>query len=172
MDIVGPLPKTARGYQYILVLVDYAIWYPEIIPLRKANAKQIAKELLLFCSRVKIPKEILTEQGTPFMFRITRELSDLLQMKWVRTLVYHPQVDELVERFNKTLKAMLRKAIDKNGRNWDQLLPYLLFAVREVPQSFTGFLPFDLYFHKPRGLAKRTSARLCPLFSLCPNGPQ
>ena len=48
---------------------------------------------------------------------------------------------------------MLSKAIDKDGRNWDQLLPYLLFAVREVPQSSTGFPRFDLlYSHKPRGL--------------------
>ena len=55
LDIVGPLPKSARGHQYILVLVDYATRYPEAIPLRKANAKQIAKELFLFSSRVWLP---------------------------------------------------------------------------------------------------------------------
>lgn len=67
--------------------------------------------------------------------------------------MYHLQTDGLLERFIKTLKAMLSKAIDKDGRNWDQLLPYLLFAVREVPQSSTGFPRFDLlYSHKPRGL--------------------
>lgn len=65
LDIVGPLPKSARGHQYILVLVDYATRYPEAIPLRKANAKQIAKELFLFSSRVGLPKEILTDQGSP-----------------------------------------------------------------------------------------------------------
>lgn len=90
-----------------------------------------------------------------------------MQVKQVRTSVYHPQTDGLVERFNKSLKAMLRKAIDKDGRNWDQLLPYLLFAVREVPQSSTGFSPFDLlYSHKPRGLldiAKETwEVQPCP----------
>ncbi|XP_069371637.1 uncharacterized protein [Paralichthys olivaceus] len=167
MDIVGPLPKSARGHQYILVIVDYATRYPEAVPLRKANAQQIAKELFLFSSRVGIPKEILTDQGTPFMSRVTKELCSLLKVKQVRTSVYHPQTDGLVERFNKTLKAMLRKAIDKDGRNWDQLLPYLLFAVREVPQSSTGFSPFDLlYSHKPRGLldiAKETwEEQPCP----------
>ncbi|XP_075949073.1 uncharacterized protein LOC142951429 [Anarhichas minor] len=167
MDIVGPLPKSARGHQYILVIVDYATRYPEAVPLRKANAKQIAKELFLFSSRVGIPKEILTDQGTPFMSRVTKELCALLHVKQVRTSVYHPQTDGLVERFNKTLKAMLRKAIDKDGKNWDQLLPYLLFAVREVPQASTGFSPFDLlYSHKPRGLldiAKETwEEQPCP----------
>lgn len=133
MDIVGPLPKSARGHQYILVIVDYAIQYPEAIPLRKANAKEIAKELFLFSSWVRIPKEILTDQGSPLMSRVTRELCALLQVKQVRTLVYHLQTDGLVERFNKTSfesLVKLRKAIDKDVRNWDQLLPYLLFAVR------------------------------------------
>ena len=48
---------------------------------------------------------------------------------------------------------MLRKAVGEDKRNWDQLLPYLLFAVREVPQSSTGFSPFELLLsYKPRGL--------------------
>ena len=153
LDIVGPLPKSARGHQYILVLVDYATKYPEAIPLRKANARQIANELFLFSTRLGLPKEILTDQGSPFMSQVMRQWCALLRVKQVRTSVYHTQTDGLVERFNKTLKAMLRKAVGQDGRNWDQLLPYLLFAVREVPQSSTGFSPFDLlYSHKPRGL--------------------
>lgn len=39
------------------------------------------------------------------------------------------------------LKSMLRKAMDKEGKDWDKLLPYLLFAYREMPQASTGFSP-------------------------------
>jgi len=47
---------------------------------------------------------------------------------------------------------MLRKAIEADGRNWEQLLPYLMFAIREVPQASTGFSPFELlYGRQPRG---------------------
>ena len=35
MDIVGPLPKTSNGYQYILVISDYATRFPEAYPLRR-----------------------------------------------------------------------------------------------------------------------------------------
>ena len=62
-----------------------------------------------------------------------KELLRLLQVKQLRTSVYHPQTDGLVERFNKTLKQMLKKAMDLDGKNWDQLLPHVQFAVREVP---------------------------------------
>ena len=40
----------------------------------------------------------------------------------------------------------------KCEKDWDTLLPYLLFAYREVPQSSTGFSPFELlYGHTVRG---------------------
>lgn len=84
---------------------------------------------------------------------VTKGLSTLLRIKHLRTSVYHPQTDGLVERFNKTLKAMLRKSIERDGCNWDQLLPYLMSAIREVPHASTGFSSFELlYSHKPRGL--------------------
>ena len=41
---------------------------------------------------------------------------------------------------------MLRKAATQEGKDWDKLLPYLLFAYREVPQLSTGFSPFELLY--------------------------
>jgi hypothetical protein len=41
---------------------------------------------------------------------------------------------------------MLRKYVSDTGDNWDQWLPYLLFAYREVPQASTGYSPFELLY--------------------------
>ena len=41
---------------------------------------------------------------------------------------------------------MLRKATDKKGKDWDTILPYLLFTYREVPHTSTGFSPFELLY--------------------------
>ncbi|XP_067303559.1 uncharacterized protein [Pseudorasbora parva] len=153
MDLVGPLPKSARGFEHILVIVDYATRYPEAIPLRKATTKAIAQELFLLCSRVGIPAQILTDQGTPFMSRMMADLCRLLKVQQLRTTVYHPQTDGLVERFNQTLKQMLRRVAAEDPRDWDKMLPYVLFGIREVPQASTGFTPFELLFgRQPRGL--------------------
>ncbi|KAL0149631.1 hypothetical protein M9458_055158 [Cirrhinus mrigala] len=153
MDIVGPLPKSAREHEHILVIVDYATRYPEAVPLRKATAKNIAQELFLLASRVGIPSEILNDQGTPFMSRLMADLCRLLRVKQLRTTVYHPQTDGLVERFNQTLKQMLRRVAAEDRRDWDLMIPYVLFGIREVPQASTGFTPFELLFgRQPRGL--------------------
>ncbi|XP_053479304.1 uncharacterized protein LOC128606843 isoform X2 [Ictalurus furcatus] len=125
MDLVGPLPRSTRGHEYILVIVDYATRYPEAVPLRKTTSRNIAKELVLLFSCVK----------------------------HLKASVYYQQTDGLVERFNWTLKQLLRRVVDEEGRNWDLLLPYVLFAVRECPQASTGFTPFELLFgRRPRGL--------------------
>ncbi len=74
------MPKSARGHEHILVIVDYATRYPEAIPLRKATAKTIAQELFLLSAiPTRIPAEILTDQGTPFMSRLMADLCRLLK---------------------------------------------------------------------------------------------
>ena len=100
-----------------------------------------------------IPEGILTDQGTNFTSALLGEPYRLKGIKALRTSPYHPQGDGLVERFNQTLKAMLRKVLKGEERDLDHMLPYVLFAYREVPQATVGFSPFELlYGRDPRGL--------------------
>lgn len=139
MDIVGPLERSSAGHRYILVVCDYATRYPEAFPLRKIKACQIANCLIQMFLRVGIPKEIITDQGSNFTSNLLREIYKLLGIRGVKTSPYHPQTDSLVECFNKTLKSMLRKFVEDLGADWDQWLPFLLFAYREVASSVHGF---------------------------------
>uniref|UniRef100_A0A1X7SHV8 CCHC-type domain-containing protein n=1 Tax=Amphimedon queenslandica TaxID=400682 RepID=A0A1X7SHV8_AMPQE len=59
--------------------------------------------------RYGIPEEILTDQGSNFTSSLLGELYHLMGVKAIKTSPYHPQTDGLVERFNRTLKSMLRK---------------------------------------------------------------
>ena len=146
LDIVGPLPRSRSGNRYVLVICDYATRFPEAVPLRSIEAEKIAEELIRLFARVGIPNEILTDQGSNFTSQLLSELYRLLHVHPIRTSPYHPQTDGLVERFNQTLKLMLRKTAGEEGKDWDKLLPYLLFAYREVPQDSTGFSPYELLY--------------------------
>ncbi len=87
------------------------------------------------------------------MSRVMADLCRLLQVQQLRTSVYHPQTDGLVERFNQMLKQMLRRVVAEDGRDWDLMILYVLFGIREVPQASTEFTPFELLFgRQPRGL--------------------
>ena len=90
-------------------------------------------------SRVGLPSTILTDQGTPFMLWLMKDLSKLYSVEQIRTSVYHPQTDGLCERLNKTIKTMLKRVVDKYGKNRDT--PYFCPArsssslYRVVPPS-------------------------------------
>ena len=108
MDIVGPLTRSSRGNRFVLIVCDYATRYPEAVPMKHVDAASVAEELVSIFSRVGVPKEILTDQGTNFTSHLLAELYKMLHVRPIRTTPYHPQTDGLVERFNLTL-MMLRK---------------------------------------------------------------
>ena len=146
MDIVGPLPRSRSGNHFILVVCDYATRYPEAFALKSIDSEHVAEALMTLFSRVGVAEEILTDQGTNFTSKLLAELYRLLQVKALKTSPYHPQTDGLVKRLNSTLKSMLRKTMTNEGKDWDKALPYVLFTYREVPQSTTGFSPFELLY--------------------------
>ena len=117
------------------------------------EASRIAKELVVLFSRVGILEEILNDQGANFMSSLLQEVYQLLHIQRIWTSPYHPQTDGLVEKFNGTLKSMLRKFVGWGEKDWDEYLPFLLFAYREVPQETTGLSPFELlYGRRVQGL--------------------
>ena len=65
---------------------------------------------------------------------------------------YHPESQGALERFHQTFKSMLRNYCFENSKDWDEGVPYLLFAVRDSVQESLGYSPFELVFgHKVRG---------------------
>ncbi|XP_062602901.1 uncharacterized protein LOC134264647 [Saccostrea cucullata] len=153
VDIVGPLqPITDKGNRYILTVVDYATRYPEAIALPGIETERVAEALVDIFSRVGVPTEMLSDQGTQFTSDVMKEVSRLLSFKRITTTPYHPMCNGLVEKFNGTLKQMLKRMCAERPRDWDKYLNPLLFAYREVPQESLGFSPFDLlYAHSVRG---------------------
>ena len=114
--------------------------------MKTIDAERVAEELVKIFSRVGIPREILTDQGSNFTSHLLTEIYRFLHVHPIPSTPYHPQTDGLVERFNKTLKSLLRKATADIGKDRDTLLPCLLFAYREVPQASTSFSPFELLY--------------------------
>ena len=133
-DIVGPIhPKTEKGNRFILTLVDYATRYPEAIALPSIETTRVAEAMVDAFSRVGIPNEILTDQGSQFTSALMKEISRLLSIRQLTTTPYHPSCNGLVERFNGTLKLMLKRLCAEKPRDWDRYISPLLFAYCETP---------------------------------------
>lgn len=58
----------------------------------------------------------------------------------------HSESQGALERWHQTLKAMLSKYCEDTEKDWDEGIPYVLFAIRETVQESLGFSPAELVF--------------------------
>ena len=147
VDLIGPIkPITEQGSRYILTIVDFATRYPEAIPLKSIETERVAEALMSVFCRLGFPKEVLSDRGSQFTSELMKEISRLISMKQLFTTPYNPRCNGLVEKINGTLKSMLRKMCQEKPQDWDRYIQAVLFAYREVPQTSTGFSPFELLY--------------------------
>lgn len=152
VDCVGPLPKTKHGKQYLLTIMCASTQFPEANPLRSISDGKITKSLTNFFSMVGLPKVVQSDQGSNFTSRIFRQAMNSLGIKTVTSSAYHPQSQGAPERFHSTLKTMIRSYCSDHQKDWDEGIPFLIFAARDAPQESLGFSPFELVFgHTVRG---------------------
>ena len=146
------LPQTYDGNQYVVVFVDYLTKWVEAFPTADQKAETIAKLLVeqVIC-RHGAPERLLSDRGANFLSDLIAEVCRLLKIQKINTSGYHPQTDGLVERFHQTLIQMLSLYVEKHGRDWDQYLPFLLYAYRVSLQESVRESPFFLlYGRDPR----------------------
>uniref|UniRef100_A0A8C7WU94 Integrase catalytic domain-containing protein n=1 Tax=Oryzias sinensis TaxID=183150 RepID=A0A8C7WU94_9TELE len=126
--------------------------FPEAVPLRKITARSVIKALTKFFSTFGLPKTIQTDQGTNFKPGLFKQITQTLGINHITSSAYHPESQGALECWHQTLKAMLRKYCLELKKNWDEGVPFVLFAARESVQESLGFSPAELVFgHTPRG---------------------
>ena len=145
-DIMGPLPVTPRGNQYILVVTDIFTKWIEAFPLVDTTSATLAKVLMdeVIC-RYGVPTHLHSDQGANLCSAVIHELSHLLGIHTTRSSAYHPEWNGQVERCNRTLESMLAK-VTECQQEWDLYLPKVLFAYRSSLHETTGFTPYHLNF--------------------------
>ena len=65
----------------------------------------------------------------------------LLDIDKARICPYNPQSDGMIERFNRSLIAMLTMFVVERQKDWDDHLPYVMFAYRSIPHKSSGLTP-------------------------------
>jgi transposase InsO family protein len=80
-----------------------------------------------------------------FESHIFQELCKLLGIEKTRMTPYRPQSDGMIERANHTIENM-SAFVDKNQKNWDELVPLLMLAYRSSVHESTGISPNEMVF--------------------------
>ena len=88
-------------------------------------------------------QELLTDNAPELTGYIIKDVADLLHIKKVETIPYNPDGNK-VERFHRTLAAMLRTVVGNQHNTWNKYLPAILLAYRTSVHNITKFTPFFL----------------------------
>ena len=145
LDIVGPLPTTKQGNNYIITLVDYFTKWPEAKAIPNIKSEEVIKFLVEVIARHGPPELIITDNGSSFISDITKMMIDLYG-SWVHFISpHHPQSNGMIENRNKEIGKMLRLLLE-GEQEWDECLPSVLWALRTSKNSKTKFNSFELLY--------------------------
>ncbi|XP_064120179.1 uncharacterized protein LOC135224783 [Macrobrachium nipponense] len=83
-----------------------------------------------------------------------KEAMDCLGIRHQTSIAYHPECQGLMECSHQTLKTALTKLGETGSPDWEENLPYALFALCQAHSETKGYSPFKLlYTHStPRPL--------------------
>jgi transposase InsO family protein len=89
---------------------------------------------------------MVSDQGGPFVSELARYIYHQLGINKKITTAYHPQANGVTERFNGTLKQLLKVWCNEEQDDWDELVTYATFVyntnyhrvVQEVPFFITN----------------------------------
>jgi len=144
---VMDLPLTENGNKHVLVIQDFLTKWPWVFPIPDQKTVRLVdilvREIVPVCG---VPECLLSDRGTNLLSHLMRDVCSLLGITKLNTTAYHPQCDGLTERFNCTLKTMLRKHVDVYGKQWDRNLHRVLWAYRNTPHEATGEKPSFLMY--------------------------
>lgn len=154
IDILGGnLPRSRSGHKYLLTIICSATKWIHGIPLRNLRADTLANKLVEFFCTFGLPKIIKCDNMAGFKAELWTQVRNKLGITAQYSTPWHFQSHGLIERANRTIEDILRKYINLHSEEWDVMLPYILFAIRNVAHSGSKISANELVFgHKLRNL--------------------
>ncbi len=141
--ITGLDPPAPNGGTTVIMAIDaWSKWleYRVINPLDSREAALFLYQDIV--CRFGVPAFVRCDRGVEFDGDFTM-LCKQLHIKLVRISTMNPRANGLIERYNREVKAGMRRIITMCPRaQWYDVLPDVVRGLRVLPTTTTGFSPF------------------------------
>lgn len=146
IDHLGPMPSTAKSYQYLFVIIDAFSKFVWIYPVKNTTAaeavKRIEDQRMVFGN----PVRIVSDRGSAFTSGDFKEYCDREEIQHVLTTTGVPRGNGQVERVNGMLIPILTKMSLENPLHWYRHVARLQQFINATTSRSTGRSPFELLF--------------------------
>ena len=121
-----------------------------VLPLRRINAYTIAAAFVeAWVFKYGPPKTLISDNGKQFGAKCVQAVCSLLGIMNIFTSTYHPQTNGQVERYNRTILAMLRNYVKEHHNDWDRYATALTYLFNCDVHHSTNTSPFNLVLSRP-----------------------
>lgn len=145
MDFTGPF-LLSKGFDYLWVIICRLTSASHLIPVN-TTIKTTELAWLYVREFVRLhgmADSIVSDRDSKFLARFWREIHRLLGTKLLVSTAFHPQIDGVTERVNRSINQLLRSMVRPDQTDWVERLPMVEFALNSAASSSTGFAPFEL----------------------------
>ena len=132
---------------YLLVLIDEHSRFPIVETVRHLTANAIIPVLDKIFATFGIPKQLKTDNGTPFNSHQFHSFANYLGFDHHRVTPRWPEANGEAERFMKNLGKALRTS-ESQGVPWKQGLNAFLRSYRSTPHASTQQAPAVVMFQR------------------------
>jgi hypothetical protein len=148
MDFIVGLPKTAKGFDSIWVIIDRLTKIAHFLPVK--TYYPVITYAQIYVARIlslhRVPKTIVSDRGQQFVSMFWEELHKSLGTKLLHSSAYHPQTSGHTERVNQILEDMLRGCVLEFPHKWDDCLPLAEFSYNNSYQESIKMAPFEALY--------------------------
>ncbi|GKA02997.1 putative gag-pol polyprotein [Tanacetum coccineum] len=161
IDFIIALPRTQRGKDSIMVVVDHFSKMAHFIPCTKTSDASIVAALFFkeIVHLHGIPKSIVLDRDAKFLSYFWKTLWKLLGTRLLFSTSHHPQTNGQTEVTNRTIGMLLRTLVKKTIKDYDLKLCHAEFAFNKAPNYSTGKTSFEICY----GVNPLTPIDLIPL---------
>ena len=99
--------------------------------------------------RFGLPSSLQSDKGPEFVFQVTQQLVQFLQIPWKFHIPYQSQSSGKVKRMNRIIKETLTKLTLEVHLDWTKLLLIVLLKVQALPRKPLELSPFKVMYGKP-----------------------
>lgn len=131
IDHMGPFPKSTKGNQYVLVIVDAFTKFVSVKLVRSLRSTETVAALRELFAVLGYPERIISDRGTSFTSRYFKDFCISHKIHHTLNAIAAPRANGQVERVNRTLLDAIRTSAQEPN-SWDKSVPEITMGINHT----------------------------------------
>ena len=143
-DLIS-LPPSG-GWKYVCVFMDVFSKHVTCYKMKDKTTRSFTRALEDYVTHMGCPQTLTCDNGAEFCSELVDAVTKIMGIRKRTSVVYRPQSQGNVERWNRQLINQLKARLDQSKSSWPEHLHYVAMAHNASPASKTGQTP-NLVFY-------------------------